>query len=427
MKVLVIGGGGREHALIWALSRSPRVTELYCAPGNAGTAELAENVDLSVDDTEGLLSFARETGIDLTVVGPEAPLMNGLSDRFRQSGLAVFGPSARAAAIEGSKDLAKDIMNRHGIPTAACRTFTDAHKACEFVRRENRAFVVKADGLAAGKGVVVAETVEETCGAIRSMLEGHTMGDAGARVLVEEILEGPEISVLAFTDGHSVIPMVWSQDHKRVFDGDKGPNTGGMGAYSPPKYHTPELADEIGRTILQPIVRALKEEDRMYQGVLYAGLMLTHEGPKVLEFNARFGDPEAQVVLMRLETDLVDIMEAVLEERLSSCPVHWDRRATAGVVLASGGYPGSYQTGIPIEGLELNLPDTLVFHAGTRLEEGRVVTAGGRVLTVCAWGDTLEEAVSRAYRRADAISFSGMHRRGDIGWRSLYPDSSGEA
>ena len=419
MKVLVVGGGGREHALVWTLSRSPRVKTIYCAPGNGGTDGLAVNVPVPAHDVEGLIRLVREFGIDWTVVGPEDPLAGGIVDRFREEGLRIFGPTAKAAAIEASKDLAKALMARSNIPTAASRTFDQAHRACAFVRSEGRSFVVKADGLAAGKGVVVAQSVDETCRTILDMLEEKTYGQAGTRVLVEEILEGPEISVLAFSDGQTVIPMPWSQDHKRLLDHDRGPNTGGMGAYSPPRYVTKELEEEILETILKPVVETMAREGTPYQGVLYAGLMLTREGPKVLEFNARFGDPEAQVILMRLETDFVDIMEAVEEKRLHELDIRWSPDATAGVVMASAGYPGGIETGRMIRGLESVQDGTMVFHGGTRKEEGRTVTSGGRVLTVCGRGRDLQEAVARAYSRVESISFEGAQYRTDIAWRSL--------
>ncbi len=419
MKVLVVGGGGREHALVWTLSRSTRVKTLYCAPGNGGTDGLAVNVPVPAHDVEGLIRLVREFGIDWTVVGPEDPLAGGIVDRFREEGLRIFGPTAKAAAIEGSKDLAKALMARSNIPTAASRTFHQAHKACAFVRQEGRPFVVKADGLAGGKGVVVAQSVDETCRTILDMLEEKKFGQAGARILVEEILEGPEISVLAFTDGRTIVPMPWSQDHKRLLDHDRGPNTGGMGAYSPPRYVTKELETEILETILKPVVATMAREGNPYQGVLYAGLMLTREGPKVLEFNARFGDPEAQVILMRLETDLVDIMEAVDDQRLHELDIRWSQDAAVGVVMASAGYPGVIETGRMIQGLETTLEGTMVFHGGTRKEEGRVVTSGGRVLTVCGRGRDLREAVDRAYSLVECITFEGAQYRTDIAWRSL--------
>jgi phosphoribosylamine--glycine ligase len=424
MKILVIGSGAREHALVWKLNSSAQVEEIFCAPGNAGIAQQARCVDIGVEDIEGLLSFAKEQAIGLTVVGPEVPLMMGIAEVFQKEGLKIFAPSSAAAAIEGSKDLAKALMVRAGIPTADYETFEEAAPAVAFVKEKNKPYVVKADGLAAGKGVVVAETVEETVEAIEDMLDRGRFGGAGAKVVVEEVLVGPEVSVLCFTDGKTVRPMVWSQDHKRAYDGDLGPNTGGMGAFSPPKEYTEELQQQILETVLVPIVAQMAKENRTYVGVLYAGLMLTPDGPKVLEFNARFGDPETQVVLMRLSSDLVDIMLACIEGNLETQDIQWSTKSTCGVVLASGGYPASYEKGLPISGLRDN-PETLaeedvvVFHAGTKVVEDKVVTAGGRVLTVCAQGDNLIQAVDKAYTALTDISFADMEYRTDIAKKSL--------
>jgi phosphoribosylamine--glycine ligase len=424
MKILVIGSGAREHALVWKLNSSAQVEEIFCAPGNAGIAQQARCVDIGVEDIEGLLSFAKEQAIGLTVVGPEVPLMLGIAEAFQKEGLKIFAPSSAAAAIEGSKDLAKALMVRAGIPTADYETFEEAAPAVAFVKEKNKPYVVKADGLAAGKGVVVAETVEETVEAIEDMLDRGRFGGAGAKVVVEEVLVGPEVSVLCFTDGKTVRPMVWSQDHKRAYDGDLGPNTGGMGAFSPPKEYTEELQQQILETVLVPIVNQMAKEGRTYVGVLYAGLMLTPDGPKVLEFNARFGDPETQVVLMRLSSDLVDIMLACIEGNLENQDIQWSTKSTCGVVLASGGYPASYEKGLPISGLRDN-PETLaeedvvVFHAGTKVVEDKVVTAGGRVLTVCAQGNDLSQAVDTAYVALKDISFAGMEYRADIAKKSL--------
>lgn len=419
MKVLVVGGGGREHALVWKLKQSPRVSEIYCAPGNAGIARDAECVPCSAEDIEGLLSFARSRGIDLTVVGPEAPLVAGISDRFEEAGLRLFGPPAKGALIEGSKAFAKRLMAKLGIPTAPFEVFDSPADAISYVRRRGGPCVVKADGLAAGKGVIVAKDASEAEAAVRLIGEEKAFGKAGDRIIVEERLVGEEVSVLAFTDGKSVLPMVAAQDHKRAYDGDTGPNTGGMGAYSPPPVYTPEVHERVCREILEPIVAGMAAEGIRYQGVLYAGLMLTEEGPYVLEFNCRFGDPEAQVVIPRLKTDLVDVMEAVLEGRLEEISLEWERRPAVCVVLASRGYPGSYEKGKVISGLDEVPEDVLVFHAATALSEGRFITSGGRVLGVTAFGETIREAVERAYEGVSKISFEGMHYRRDIAHRAL--------
>ncbi|MBE3585707.1 MAG: phosphoribosylamine--glycine ligase [Thermoanaerobacter sp.] len=419
MKVLVVGGGGREHALVWKLKQSPRVKEIYCAPGNAGIASLARCVPIGAEDIPALVAFAREEKIDLTVVGPEGPLARGIVDSFNRAGLAIFGPTARAAAIESSKVLAKEIMARYGIPTARFATFTDPGEAAGYIRQLNAPCVVKADGLAAGKGVIVCQTVEEALQAVKEIMVDGAFGDAGRRVVVEEYLTGQEVSVLAFTDGEAVLPLLPAQDHKQVYDGDRGPNTGGMGAYAPAPVLTPENYRVVLEDILIPAVRALAAEGRPYRGVLYAGLMVTGEGPKVLEFNARFGDPEAQPLLMLLETDPVEIMEAVLLGKLAGKEIRWRPGSAVCVVLASGGYPGAYRKGYPISGLEQVPPDVVVFHAGTAMEEGRVVTAGGRVLGVTAAGETLPEAMEKAYTAVEKIHFEGMHYRRDIGHKAL--------
>ncbi len=419
MKVLVVGGGGREHALVWKLKQSPRVKEIFCAPGNAGIASLARCVPIGAEDIPGLLAFARQEKIDLTVVGPEAPLTMGIVDSFSEAGLAIFGPTARAAAIEGSKVLAKEIMAKYGIPTARFAAFSEAGEAAAYIRRLNSPCVVKADGLAAGKGVIVCQTVEEALGAVEDIMVKGVFGAAGSRVVVEEYLTGQEVSILAFTDGETVIPMLPAQDHKQVYDGDRGPNTGGMGAYAPAPVCTPEVYQTALEKILIPTVRAMAAEGRPYRGVLYAGLMVTGEGPRVLEFNARFGDPEAQPVLMLLETDLVEIIEAALSGRLGEKEIRWRPGAAVCVVLASGGYPGPYRKGYPISGLDRVPPDVVVFHAGTALEDGRVVTAGGRVLGVTAAAETIAAAIEKAYAAVEQIHFEGMHYRRDIGRKAL--------
>lgn len=421
MKVLVVGGGGREHALAWKLAQSPRVKQVFVAPGNAGTCQVAENVPIAATDTEGLANWAEEQKIDLTVVGPEAPLTAGLVDAFAARGLKAFGPSREAAAIEGSKVFSKNLMQKYGIPTAAYAVFTEPDKAKEYIGHQKMPLVIKADGLAAGKGVVIASNQAEALKAVEDILETGIFGTAGNRLVVEEFLEGEEVTVLAFCDGEHVLPMASSQDHKRVFDGDQGPNTGGMGAYSPVPALTDEIAHEVEEKILKPTVRAMAAEGHPFSGVLYAGLMLTTAGPKVLEFNARFGDPEAQVVIPRLKTDLVDVMEAAIEGRLDQVQLVWRPEPALTVVMASGGYPGHYETGYPISGLEEaeQFPDTYVFHAGTAYKEKQVVTAGGRVLAVTALAESLTAAQRKAYQAVARIQFSGCHFRQDIGWRAL--------
>ena len=417
MHILVVGGGAREHALLWKLAQSPRRPRLYCAPGNAGSAALAENVPIGAEDVPALARWAEEHAVDLTVVGPEAPLAAGLADVLAARGLAVFGPTRSAAAIEASKAWAKDLMQRHGIPTARATVVDDPVAARRALDAVGLPVVVKADGLAAGKGVTVATTCAEAEAAIDACLVDRVFGAAGERVVVEECLQGQELSVLAFTDGKTVVPMVPACDYKRVGDGDVGPKTGGMGAYAPPAIATPELRTQVQRTILEPTVAALAAEGRPYRGVLYAGLMLTADGPQMLEFNCRFGDPETQVVLPLLDGDLVAIARAVAEGRLSQVPVRWAPAACCGIVLAAGGYPGPYQTGQPIVGLDAVPSDALVFHAGTRAAAEQIVTAGGRVLTVVAVAPTLAEARARAHAAAERIEFEGCHYRRDIAAR----------
>ncbi len=421
MKVLVVGGGGREHALAWKIARSPRVDRVYVAPGNAGTALVAENVPIGAEDVEALAGFAEREGIDLTVVGPEAPLVLGIVDRFRDRGLRVFGPSASAARLEGSKAFAKAVMERYGVPTAGYREFTDPEAARAHVREHGAPLVVKADGLAAGKGVTVARTVEEALGAVDAIMVDRAFGDAGAKIIVEECLEGEEASFLAFCDGRRVLPMASSQDHKPVFDGDEGPNTGGMGAYSPAPVVTPELFDEIMDTVMRPVVEGLARDGIPYVGVLYAGLMIRDGRPKVLEFNCRFGDPECQPIVMRMKGDLVPVLEACIDGELDRVSLEWDPRAAVCVVMASGGYPGSYRKGLEIRGLDdaAALEDVVVFHAGTRKEGDRVVTAGGRVLGVTALGEDIPAAIRRAYEAVERISWEGAHYRRDIGRKAL--------
>jgi phosphoribosylamine--glycine ligase len=418
VKILVIGNGGREHAIIWKLAQSPSVTKIYCCPGNGGTAAFAENI--KIENNHVLAEFAANKGIDLTVVGPEAPLSRGIVDAFQAEGLKIFGPKKRAAEIEASKALAKELMAKYNIPTAEYATFTDVNEAVAYVQEKGAPIVVKADGLAAGKGVIVAMDLDAALAAVRDILEGNSFGEAGSKVVIEEYLDGEEVSILAFTDGTNVIPMVSSQDHKRVFDNDEGPNTGGMGAYSPAPVYTEELAKIVERDVLRPTIDGLKAEDREYHGVIYAGLMITAKGVKVLEYNARFGDPETQPVLMRLETDLVEIIDAILEKRLDQQAIQWSPEATVCVVMASGGYPGDYPKGKVITGIEeANNDHVFVFHAGTASKDGQVVTSGGRVLGVTARGKDVKEAIERAYVACGKIHFDQVHYRRDIGYRAL--------
>lgn len=421
MKVLVIGGGGREHALVWKIAQSPLVEKLWCAPGNPGIARQAECVPLAIEDIDGLLRFARENGVDLTVVGPELPLTLGIVDRFQAAGLAIFGPSQAAARLEGSKVFCKDLMAKYGIPTAAYGTFTDREAAVAFIRRRGAPIVVKADGLAAGKGVVVATTEEEAIAAVDSSMVEKAFGEAGNTVVIEEFLEGEEASFLAFTDGRLILPLASAQDHKAVFDDDQGPNTGGMGAYSPAPVVTAALHDEIVRTVLEPLVAGMEREVCPYRGILYAGLMIKGNEIKVLEFNARFGDPEAQPLLARLKSDLVPVLLACARGDLSGFSLEWHEQAAVCVVMASGGYPGPLAKGFPISGLEAaeKIPDLMVFHAGTAEKDGRIVNSGGRVLGVTGLGATVAEAIDRAYQGVRAIGWEGAHFRTDIGRKAL--------
>jgi phosphoribosylamine--glycine ligase len=421
MKVLVIGGGGREHALVWKIRQSPRVSQIYCAPGNAGIGELAELVAIAPDNVAGLRQFAQRERIDLTVVGPEVSLTLGLVDEFEKQGLRVFGPKRQAAQLEGSKAFAKELMKQQGVPTAAFGVFTDPEAARDYIQRIGAPVVVKADGLAAGKGVFVCVTVEEALAAIEQIMRARIFGDAGSQVVVEEFLEGEEASFLAFTDGKTLLPLASSQDHKRIFDNDQGPNTGGMGAYSPAPVVTPALTERITADILLPVIHGLRAQGIIYKGILYAGLMIQHGQAKVVEFNVRFGDPECQPLMFRLRSDLVDVMEAVLEERLAEITLTWDARPAVCVVLAARGYPGSYETGTPIFGLDTlrDWKDGMVFHAGTAKSNDTVVTKGGRVLGVTAVGISIDEAIAEAYRAVGKISWAGMHYRRDIGHRAL--------
>ncbi len=434
MNILIIGGGGREHAIAWKAAQSPQLTKLYVAPGNAGTAALGENVALDPADHAAVVRSCDEKNIDLVIVGPEGPLADGLADSLQAAGISVFGPSRAAAQIEASKAFSKDFMARHNIPTAAYAKFKDHTEALKYLRSIVRGpapapgggegfVVIKASGLAAGKGVLLPDDLAEAEQALRNVMVGREFGAAGAEVVIEERLAGPEVTLLAFSDGKIVRPMVASQDHKRVFDGDQGPNTGGMGAYAPVPACPPEMAAELVRIALQPAIDGLRAEGAPFVGVLYGGFMLTAQGPRVIEFNCRFGDPEAQVVLPLLESDFLQVILACVEGRLDDFRMRWKKGAAACVVLASGGYPGKYKTGFPISGLEAGRPDSFVFHSGTKLVDGRSVTGGGRVLCVTGWGADVQKALSAAYERCEKIQFEGMHYRKDIGWRVLSTDS----
>lgn len=418
---MVIGQGGREHALIWKLAQSQRVNKIYCAPGNGGTASLAENVPLKETDVDSLVRFAKEKGIDYTVVGPENPLLAGVVDAFQKEGLLVFGPTRASALIEGSKSFAKQLMEKYNIPTGKYKVFDSLNDALAYVDTQDAPIVVKADGLAAGKGVTVAQSREEAKDALRSMMAEKRFGEAGTRVVIEEYLEGEELSLMAFVDGLTVVPMLPAQDHKPVFDGDKGPNTGGMGAYAPVTHMPQEMIDQAVEKILKPAAQALAKEGRPFQGVLYAGLMHTAQGPKVVEFNARFGDPETQVVLPLLKTDLMDVIEAVCHHKLDELKVEWHRQSAVTVVAASPGYPGSYPTGKEIQGMEnwSGRQDVVIFQAGTKWENGKLVTNGGRVFSVTALGDDLASARDKAYNVLNEVTFEGMHFRKDIAQKGL--------
>ena len=416
MNVLVVGGGGREHAIVWALSKSPRVGRIFCAPGNGGISELAQCVPVPATDVERMVSWAVEHPVDFVVVAPDDPLALGMVDAMETAGIPAFGPRKNAAVIEASKIFSKRLMEKYHIPTAKYKAFTDMEEALSYIRSEGAPIVVKADGLALGKGVVVAQTVEEAEAAVRAMMSDRAFGEAGSRLVIEECMTGPEVTVLAFCDGEHIVPMPSSQDHKRAFDGNQGPNTGGMGAISPSPNYTPEVAARCMEEIFLPTVAALRAEGRPFQGVLYFGLMLTPQGPRVVEYNARFGDPECQAVLSLLETDLMEIFEACRAGTLNKLEIRWKPEAACCLVLASGGYPTSYRKGYPISGLEEAGRSAVVFHAGTARDAGgALVTAGGRVLGVTATGADLDAAIAGAYSAAKYISFTDMHFRTDIG------------
>jgi len=417
MKVLVVGGGGREHAIIWKLSQSPKIDQLYCAPGNGGISRLAACVPIKATDIEGIVNFSKKNKIDLVMVAPDDPLAAGMVDALEAAGIRAFGPVKAAAIIESSKAFSKDLMKKYNIPTAAYEVFDSSEKALKYLDTCSAPIVVKADGLALGKGVIVAKTLEEAKAAVDSIMNQKVFGAAGNKVVIEEFIEGPEVSILAFTDGKTIVPMVSSQDHKRVFDHDQGPNTGGMGTFSPSLIYDDKLAEQCMKEIFQPTIEAMNKEGRKFKGVLYFGLMITKDGPKVVEYNARFGDPETQVVLPRLKTDLLDIFNAIIDERLAEIDIEWSDNAAVCVIAASGGYPGKYATGFEIKGLEDCEEDenTIIFHAGTSMKDGKFYTAGGRVLGVTAVEENMEKAISKAYAGLEKISFEGMHYRKDIG------------
>jgi len=420
MKVLIIGSGGREHALTWKIAQSRLVDKIYCAPGNGGMARLAELVDIKAGDMEGLLNFAKEKKVDLTVVGPEAPLVEGIVDEFQREGLRAFGPGKELADLEGSKVFAKETMERLGVPTARFKVFDSPKAAGDYIKKKGAPLVVKADGLAAGKGVFVCKTFEDGLEAVKIIMEDKKFGLSGDRVVIEDCLLGEEVSVIVLADGENAVPLASSQDHKAICDGDKGENTGGMGAYSPAPVLTDEMSERIDREIITPIIKGLASEGKFYKGVLYAGLMITEDGPKVLEFNVRFGDPETQAILPRLKDDLVELIQASIDGKLGARKLNWDKRPCVSVVMVSGGYPGKYEKGKVINGLEetAKMKDVVVFHAATRYEQ-EFVTSGGRVLNVTALGKDIKDAIDRAYEAASRIDFDKAYYRRDIGHRAL--------
>jgi len=427
MKILIVGSGGREHALAWKAKQSPKAEKVFVAPGNPGTALEAciENVDIAVEDIAGLLAFAQKEHIGLTIIGPEVPLVMGIVDRFQQAGLKCFGPSAKAAQLEGSKSFCKDFMIRHNIPTARYQSFTDKNLAIAYIQQQGAPIVVKADGLAAGKGVIVAQTEHEEIAAVEDMLSGNVFGEAGNRVVIEEFLQGEEASFIVIADGKHALPMASSQDHKARDNGDKGPNTGGMGAYSPAPVVTPDIHERVMRDVIEPTLRGMTEDGLPYTGFLYAGLMIAADSSiKVLEYNCRFGDPETQPIMMRLKSDLVELCEAALAGELDKTSSEWDERAALGVVLATGGYPDAYQKGAVISGLPIQEhEDRKVFHAGTKQVGNDIVTEGGRVLCACALGDDIQEAQTKAYELANSIHWDNIYYRTDIGFKAIKADS----
>ncbi|MBN1368766.1 MAG: phosphoribosylamine--glycine ligase [Dehalococcoidaceae bacterium] len=415
MNVFVVGNGAREHAICVKLAQNPRITKIFAAPGNAGTAAIAENVEVKSDDIPGLIQAITSRLVHLVVIGPETPLARGLAENLLMRGMEVFGPTSAAAHIEASKAFAKDFMHRHGIPAPSSVTFSNYDDALDYLKSSVFPLVIKADGLSQGKGVIIAENIEQARAALDYIMAQKAFGEAGNSVVIEEFLSGREVSAFAFADAHSTSPVVAACDYKRIFDGNKGPNTGGMGSYSPPEFFTPELGKVVSENIMDPVIRHMHDEHRPYKGILYGGLMLTPQGPKVLEFNARFGDPETQVILPRLETDLLSIMQAISNNQLSRLRIDWSQDACVGVVMASGGYPGKYQTGFPVNGLDDVDCDIMVFHAGTSLDDdGRIVTSGGRVVTVVAKASTLEQAREKVYDNIRRISFKDCYYRKDI-------------
>ncbi|MFN2339949.1 MAG: phosphoribosylamine--glycine ligase [Halanaerobium sp.] len=421
MNILLIGSGGRENALAWKLSESSKVDELYIAAGNPGTAEFGENLAFAESDHQALLEFALKEKIDITVVGPEAQLAAGIADLFAEHGLKVFGPNQSAARLESSKAFSKELMQKYEIPTAEYKSFTEAEKAVEYIKKKGAPIVVKASGLAAGKGVIVAQTEKEAVAAVETIMKDQKFGEAGTKVVIEEFLEGEEATILAFCDGKTIVPMIASQDHKPAYDGGKGPNTGGMGAYAPAPVVTDQIRDQFKREIMEPTLKALQSEGLDFKGIIYFGLMIKDGKAKVLEYNVRFGDPEAQVVLPLLETDLVEIMEAVLNEELEQIEIKWKDKKALCVVMASGGYPIEYEKGKEITGIEAvkEAEDLILFQAGTRMEAGKLLTAGGRVLAVTALGDSFEEVIEKAYAGVEKIHFKDFHLRSDIGQKAL--------
>lgn len=423
MDILVVGGGGREHTIVWKIAQSPLAGKIYCAPGNGGIAEIAECVDISATDIEGIVNFAKEKNVGLVMVAPDDPLVMGMVDALEKEGIRAFGPRANAAVIEGSKVFSKDLMKKYNIPTAGYEVFTESDKAIEYIKRQNSyPAVIKAEGLALGKGVIIAQNEAEAVDGIKEIMEDKKFGDSGNRVVIEEFLTGPEVSVLAFTDGKTVKPMVSAQDHKRAYDNDEGLNTGGMGTFSPSRLYDEEKAEECMKNIFLPTIEAMNKEGRTFKGVLYFGLMMTCSGVKVIEYNCRFGDPETQVVLPRLKTDLVEIMEAVIDERLAELDIEWEDNAAVCVVMASGGYPVSYKKGYEISGIKdaEDLGDIVVFHAGTKADKGKIVTNGGRVLGVTAIGQNLDSAIRHAYEGVSKISFKDEFHRNDIGIKKYH-------
>lgn len=417
MKILVVGSGGREHAIVWKLAQSPLIEKIYCAPGNGGITNYAQCVPIKANDINGVVKFSKEKEIDMVVVAPDDPLVAGMVDALEEAGIRAFGPRKNAAIIEGSKSFSKDLMKKYGIPTAKYEVFDNSEHAVEYLRHSHYPVVVKADGLALGKGVIIAQGFDQAQEAITDIMNDKVFGTAGDKVVIEEFLAGPEVSVLAFTDGRTIVPMVSSQDHKRAFDNDKGLNTGGMGTFSPSRIYTPEIAEYCMKELYKPTIEAMNIEGRKFKGVLYFGLIITKDGPKVLEYNARFGDPETQVVLPRLKTDVLEIFNAIIDEKLDSINIEWDDKAAVCVILASGGYPQKYETGHEIKGVTEAERDSdiVLFHAGTKYENGKYYTSGGRVLGVTALDDSLDLAIIKAYEGVKKISFTDMHFRNDIG------------